>query len=58
MPVRAYTVVVKSQAYLCSCDDCKDWVISFKLKRNADTAMLGHRIIRHGYVRRFYGPTT
>lgn len=48
MPVRAIVVTVKSVAYLASCDECKEWAVTFKQKANADTAMLAHRIVMHG----------
>jgi hypothetical protein len=51
MPVRRITITVVQDAYSVTCDDnmCKEWYRSYKLKRNADTAMLAHRMISHSY---------
>lgn len=49
MPVVAIVLTTSTNAYSASCADCKDWHQTFHLKRNADNAMIGHRILKHSY---------
>lgn len=49
MPVRAIIIHTTTDAYSVSCNDCKEWSLTFYMKHNADNAMLGHRILKHSY---------
>jgi hypothetical protein len=44
------SVTTVKQMYAVSCKDCPKWHLPpFAIKRNADTAMMAHRIMSHGY---------
>ena len=49
MPVVAITITTSRPGYSVTCMDasCAEWHHTYFLKRNADTAMIGHRIIKH-----------
>ena len=49
MPVRAIVIHTAMDAYAVTCNDCKEWHQTFLMRRNAECAMIGHRILKHSY---------